>query len=68
MAVDIYRGKNGRHCPGIAYKSSLESLWKWWHLVLKQETASGLSKDITVKVDDVRTEFAFYSGERRNGY
>ncbi|KAL4923019.1 DUF3435 domain-containing protein [Aspergillus undulatus] len=50
---DIRRGKNGRHCPGIAYKSSLESFWKWWHLVLKQETASGLSKDITVKVNDV---------------
>lgn len=26
--------------------SSLESFWKWWHLVLKQETASELSKDI----------------------
>ena len=50
---DIRRGKNGRHCPGIAYKSSLESFWKWWHLVLKQETVSGLSKDITIKVNDV---------------
>ncbi|KAE8162198.1 hypothetical protein BDV40DRAFT_265509 [Aspergillus tamarii] len=50
---DIRRGKDGRHCPGIAYKSSLESFWKWWHLLLKQETASGLSKDITVKVNDV---------------
>ncbi|KAL4861381.1 hypothetical protein BDV12DRAFT_208056 [Aspergillus spectabilis] len=50
---DIRRGKSGRYCPGIAYKSSLESFWKWWHLILKQETASGLSKDITTKVNDV---------------
>lgn len=50
---DIRRGKGGRHCPGIAYQSSLNSFWKWWHLLLKQETASGLSKDITVKVNDV---------------
>ncbi|ODM16071.1 hypothetical protein SI65_08505 [Aspergillus cristatus] len=50
---NICCGKNGRHCPGIAYKSSLESFWKWWHLVLKQETVSGLSKDITIKVNDV---------------
>ncbi|KAL4864645.1 hypothetical protein BDV12DRAFT_175830 [Aspergillus spectabilis] len=47
---DIHRGKNSCHCPGIAYKSSLESFWKWWYLVLKQETSSGLSKDITIKV------------------
>ncbi|CRG88250.1 Threonine--tRNA ligase [Talaromyces islandicus] len=50
---DIRRGKNGRRCPGIRYKSSLESFWKWWHLVLKQKTSSGLSKDTMVKVDDV---------------
>lgn len=50
---DIRRGKNGRHCPGIKYKSSLQSFWKWWHLVLKQETLSGLSKDTIVKVEDV---------------
>ncbi|KAH8706052.1 hypothetical protein BGW36DRAFT_422574 [Talaromyces proteolyticus] len=52
---DIRRGKNGRHCPGIKRKSSLESFWKWWHLVLKQEseTLSGLSKDIMIKVDDI---------------
>uniref|UniRef100_A0A093VMV6 Uncharacterized protein n=1 Tax=Talaromyces marneffei PM1 TaxID=1077442 RepID=A0A093VMV6_TALMA len=50
---DIRRGKNGRHCPGIKYKSSLQSFWKWWHLVLKQETLSGLSKDIIAKVEDV---------------
>ena len=43
---NIRRSKNGRYCPGIGYKSSLESFGKWWHLVLKQETASGLSKDI----------------------
>ena len=53
---DIRRGKNGRHCPGIGYKSSLESFWKWWHLVLKQQTASGLSKETIVKVQDVRTQ------------
>ncbi|KAH8432441.1 uncharacterized protein LDX57_010077 [Aspergillus melleus] len=50
---DIQRGKKGRHCPGIKYKSSLESFWKWWHLVLKQGTATGLSKEIQVKVQDL---------------
>ncbi|QKX57723.1 uncharacterized protein TRUGW13939_04842 [Talaromyces rugulosus] len=50
---DIRRGKNGRRCPGFRYKSSLESFWKWWHLVLKQKTSSGLSKETMVKVDDV---------------
>ncbi|GIC93052.1 uncharacterized protein Aud_009531 [Aspergillus udagawae] len=49
---DIRRGKKGRHCPVIKYKSSLESFWKSWHLVLKQETAVGLSKEIQVKVQD----------------
>ncbi|OJD20116.1 hypothetical protein ACJ73_08553, partial [Blastomyces percursus] len=50
---DIRRGKNNRYCPGIKCKSSLETFWKWWHLVLKQETASGLNKDTIVKVEDV---------------
>lgn len=50
---DIRRGKKGRYCPEIKYKSSLESFWKWWHLVLKQETAVGLSKETQVKVQDV---------------
>ncbi|KAL3429111.1 hypothetical protein BDV09DRAFT_200914 [Aspergillus tetrazonus] len=50
---DIRRGKKGRHCPGIKYRSSLEPFWKWWHLVLKQETAVGLSKEFQVKVQDV---------------
>ncbi|EDN04835.1 conserved hypothetical protein [Histoplasma mississippiense (nom. inval.)] len=50
---DIRRGKNGRHCPGIQYKSSLETFWKSWHMVLKQETNSGLSKATIVKIDDV---------------
>jgi hypothetical protein len=59
---DIRRGKNGRRCPGIRYKSSLESFWKWWHLVLKQKTSSGLSKDTMVKVDDVSPHPAFPSG------
>jgi hypothetical protein len=65
---DIRRGKNGRHCPGIGYKSSLESFWKWWHLVLKQETGSGLSKETIVKVEDVSHQFPFYPGPRRNGH
>ncbi|OJD25345.1 hypothetical protein ACJ73_03282 [Blastomyces percursus] len=47
---DIRRGKNNRYCPGIKRKSSLETFWKWWHLVLKQETASGLSKDTIVSI------------------
>lgn len=50
---DIRRGKNGRHCPGIRYKSSLESFWKWWHLVLKQKTVSGLAPETIVKLQDV---------------
>ncbi|KAL4801337.1 hypothetical protein BDV18DRAFT_167573 [Aspergillus unguis] len=50
---DIRRGKKGRYCPEIKYKSSLESFWKWWHLVLKQETAVGLSKETQVKVQDL---------------
>ncbi|KAL4761146.1 uncharacterized protein BDW70DRAFT_150295 [Aspergillus foveolatus] len=50
---DLRRGKKGRHCPGIRYRSSLESFWKWWHLVLKQETAAGLSKEVQVKVQDL---------------
>ncbi|GAB1202546.1 hypothetical protein APSETT445_001164 [Aspergillus pseudonomiae] len=32
---------------------SLESFWKWWHLVLKQQAVVGLSKEIQVKVQDV---------------
>ncbi|EDN03747.1 conserved hypothetical protein [Histoplasma mississippiense (nom. inval.)] len=55
---DIRRGKNNRNCPGIKRKSSLETFWKWWHLVLKQETASGLSKDTIVKVEDVVAQVA----------
>ncbi|EEH48168.2 uncharacterized protein PADG_04252 [Paracoccidioides brasiliensis Pb18] len=51
---DIRHGKDNRHCPGIKRKSSLETFWKWWHLVLKQETASGLSKDTIVKVEDAQ--------------
>ena len=52
---DIRRGKNGRHCPGIRYKSSLESFWKWWHLSLKQRRKSGLVKETIVKIQDVST-------------
>ncbi|EEH42581.2 uncharacterized protein PADG_07401 [Paracoccidioides brasiliensis Pb18] len=37
----------------IKCKSLLETFWKWWHLVLKQEIASGLNKDTIVKVEDV---------------
>ncbi|KAJ1715650.1 hypothetical protein NYO67_2123 [Aspergillus flavus] len=43
LASALPRVKNGRYYPGIRYKSSLESFWKWWHLVLKQETPAGLS-------------------------
>jgi hypothetical protein len=60
---DIRRGKNGRYCPGIGYKSSLESFWKWWHLVLKQEAVSGLGKDTIVKVQDVSNQSPFGSGQ-----
>ncbi|KAJ5346269.1 hypothetical protein N7452_004273 [Penicillium brevicompactum] len=59
---DIRRGKNGRHCPGIKYKSSLESFWKWWHLILKQETASGLAKETIIKVQDIIARVAQQKG------
>ncbi|EDN05363.1 conserved hypothetical protein [Histoplasma mississippiense (nom. inval.)] len=71
---DIRRGKNNRHCPGIRRKSSLETFWKWWHLVLKQETASGLSKDTIVKVEDVvarvatEKELALFGRPKKNMY
>ncbi|CAI7602552.1 unnamed protein product [Penicillium pancosmium] len=47
------RGKNGRRNPGLKHKSSLESLWKWWHLIYKSEVGHELSKDIQVKIRDV---------------
>ena len=50
---DRRRGKKGRKSPGIKYKSSLETFWKWWHLVYKAEIGQGLSKDTTVKILDV---------------
>ncbi|EDN05279.1 conserved hypothetical protein [Histoplasma mississippiense (nom. inval.)] len=67
---DIRRGKNNRYCPGIKCKSSLETFWKWWHLVLKQETASGLNKDTIVKVEDVATEkkLALVGRPKKNMY
>ena len=49
------RGKNGRRNPGIKHKSSLDSLWKWWHLIYKAEVGHELSKDIQVKIRDVRS-------------
>ncbi|PYH75799.1 hypothetical protein BO82DRAFT_409090 [Aspergillus uvarum CBS 121591] len=47
------RSKTGRRTPGIKYKTSLETFWKWWHLVYKAEVGQGLSKDTTVKILDV---------------
>ncbi|KAL4744655.1 hypothetical protein BDW72DRAFT_208845 [Aspergillus terricola var. indicus] len=47
---DICHGKNGQYFPGLRTKSLLEIFWKLWHLVLKQETASGLCKEIIYKV------------------
>jgi hypothetical protein len=47
------RSKKGRRTPGIKYKTSLETFWKWWHLVYKAEVGQGLSKDTTVKILDV---------------
>ncbi|KAI1934754.1 hypothetical protein LOZ66_005609 [Ophidiomyces ophidiicola] len=71
---DIRRGKNGRYCPGIKTKSSLQTFWKTWHLVLKQETASGLSKDTMVKVEDViaclatEKDLALFGRPKKNMY
>ncbi|KMP10241.1 hypothetical protein CIRG_09922 [Coccidioides immitis RMSCC 2394] len=71
---DIHHGKNNQYCPGIKCKSSLETFWKWWHLVLKQETASGLSKDTIVKVEDVvaqvstEKELALVGRPKKNMY
>lgn len=50
---DQRRGKNGRRTPGLKYKSSLETFWKWWHLVYKAEVGHGLSKDTIVKIEDI---------------
>ncbi|OQD78924.1 hypothetical protein PENANT_c071G10263 [Penicillium antarcticum] len=50
---DQRRGKNGRRTAGMKHKSSLETFWKWWHLVYKSEVGHGLSKDTIVKVEDV---------------
>ncbi|OGE48455.1 hypothetical protein PENARI_c028G03021 [Penicillium arizonense] len=50
---DQRRGKNGRRTPGLKYKSSLETFWKWWHLVYKAGVGHGLSKDTIVKIEDV---------------
>ncbi|KAL4861811.1 hypothetical protein BDV12DRAFT_190834 [Aspergillus spectabilis] len=47
------RNKKGGRTPGIRYKSSLETFWKWWHLVYKAEVGHGLSKDLIVKILDV---------------
>ncbi|KAJ5712973.1 uncharacterized protein N7483_010154 [Penicillium malachiteum] len=55
---DICRGKDGRHCPGFQVKSSLQTFWKWWHLVLKQETESELNKETIRKVEDIITLMA----------
>ncbi|KAL4980902.1 hypothetical protein BDW66DRAFT_163934 [Aspergillus desertorum] len=52
-SCDIRCGKNGRHSPGLRTKSSLETFWKLWLLVLEQETASGLCKETIRKVEDV---------------
>jgi hypothetical protein len=46
-------GKNGRKCPGIKSKSSLETFWKWWHLVYKGEMGHGLDATTIRKIDDV---------------
>ncbi|KAL4950839.1 hypothetical protein BDW69DRAFT_186978 [Aspergillus filifer] len=50
---DRRRNKKGGRTPGIKYKSSLETFWKWWHLVYKAEVEHGLNKDTIVKVLDV---------------
>ncbi|KAL4758475.1 uncharacterized protein BDW70DRAFT_141802 [Aspergillus foveolatus] len=50
---DRRRNKKGGRTPGIQYKSSLETFWKWWHLVYKAEVGQGLNKDLTVKILDV---------------
>ncbi|EER22856.1 hypothetical protein CPC735_021550 [Coccidioides posadasii C735 delta SOWgp] len=55
---NIHHGKDNWHCLGIKHKSSLEIFWKWWHLVLKQKTVSGLSKDMIVKMEDVIAQVA----------
>ncbi|KAL2375912.1 hypothetical protein RJ035_008199 [Blastomyces gilchristii] len=61
-SLDIAQLRQKRYSPNTQEKlddtrdyweSSLETFWKWWHLVLKQETASGLNKDTIVKVEDV---------------
>lgn len=55
---DQRRGKNGRRTPGVKTKSSLDLFWKWWHLIYKAEVGHKLSKDIQVKIRDVRSRLS----------
>jgi hypothetical protein len=48
---DRRRGKNGRRCPGIKSKNTL--IWKWWHLVYKEEMEQGLDPMALRKINDV---------------
>jgi hypothetical protein len=50
---DRRRGKNGRRCPGIKSKNTLETFWKWWHLVYKEEMEQGLDPMTLRKINDV---------------
>lgn len=52
---DQRRGKDGRRNPGVKTKSTLDAFWKWWHLIYKAEVGHGLSKDVHVKIRDVRS-------------
>ncbi|KAL4934746.1 hypothetical protein BDV06DRAFT_229534 [Aspergillus oleicola] len=47
------RNKKEGRTPGIKYKSSLETFWKWWYLVYKAELEHGLNKDMIIKILDV---------------
>jgi integrase len=49
----VNRGTNRRRAPGIKHKSSLESVWRWWHLIYKIEMGHGLTKETIIKIKDV---------------
>lgn len=52
---DQRRGKDGRRrTAGVKTKSTLDAFWKWWHLIYKAEVGHELSKDVHVKIRDVR--------------
>jgi hypothetical protein len=58
---DLLRNKNGRRMPGIKYKRSLESFWRYWHLYYTREVGCSLARDTRSKLNDVSNRFSILS-------